>query len=116
LNDFHSGACGGHLSGLEKSQNILSTRYFWRMIFKYCVEAVKCHPCQIFSKVMCVHPTPMFPVIIVGPLVGVDFMTCHLVSTRGHHYIIVVVEYFTKWEEAMPMFSSDGETTNAFCV
>ena len=29
LNDFHSGACGGHLSGLETTQNILRFCYFW---------------------------------------------------------------------------------------
>ena len=28
LNDFHSGACGGHLSGLATSQKILRTGYF----------------------------------------------------------------------------------------
>ena len=36
LNDAHSGACGGHLSGLATAQKILSAGYFWPMIFKYC--------------------------------------------------------------------------------
>jgi hypothetical protein len=54
LNDFHGGACGGHLSGLETTQNILRVGYFWPTIFKDCIEAVKkCHPCQIFTKNMC---------------------------------------------------------------
>jgi hypothetical protein len=45
LNEFHSGACGGHLSGLVIAQNILQAGYFWLSIFKDCVEAVKkCHP------------------------------------------------------------------------
>ena len=35
-------------------------------------------------------------------------------SARGHHYIIVVVDYFTKWVEAMPMFKDDGETAALF--
>jgi hypothetical protein len=41
-------------------------------------------------------------------------MTCHPVSSRGHRYIIVVIDYFTKWEEAMPTFANDGETTTLF--
>ena len=46
LNDAHSGACGGHLSGLATTHNILHVSYFWPMIFKDCVEAMKrCHPC-----------------------------------------------------------------------
>jgi hypothetical protein len=61
-------------------------------------------------------PAPMFPIITVGPFTkwGIDYTTCHLTSTRGHRYIIVVVEYFTKWIEAMPMFNNDGETTTLF--
>ena len=46
LNDSHSGACGGHLSGLATAQKILRAGYFWPTIFKDCVEALKrCHPC-----------------------------------------------------------------------
>jgi hypothetical protein len=29
-------------------------------------------------------------------------------------YIIIVVDYFTKWVEAMPMFKDDGETGALF--
>ena len=28
MNDFHGGACGGHLSGLSIAQNILRAGYF----------------------------------------------------------------------------------------
>jgi hypothetical protein len=58
------------------------------------------------------HPAPMFPFIIVGPLTkwGIDYTSCNPPLARGHHYIIVVVDYFTKWVEAMPTFKYDGET------
>ena len=36
LNDFHSGACGGHLSGMATAQKILHTGYFWPSVFKDC--------------------------------------------------------------------------------
>jgi hypothetical protein len=35
-------------------------------------------------------------------------------SATRHYYIIVAVDYFTKWIEAMPMFKDDGETTALF--
>ena len=61
LNDAHRGACGGHLSGLAMTQNILCTDYFWPMIFKDCVEAMKrCHPCQLYSRKMWSHPALLF--------------------------------------------------------
>ena len=45
VNDFHGGACGGHLFGLSTSQNILRACFFLPLIFKDCVNAVKqCHP------------------------------------------------------------------------
>ena len=45
-NNFHGGACGGHLSGLSIAQKILRAGYFWQWIFKDCVDEVKrCHPC-----------------------------------------------------------------------
>jgi hypothetical protein len=58
----------------------------------------------------------MFPAIVVGPFTKwrIDFTTCHLASARGHHYIIVAVDYFTKWVEAMPKFSNDGKTATLF--
>lgn len=117
LNDCHSGACGGHLFGLATTQKIMRVGYFWPKIFKDCVEAVKrCHPCQIFCRKMWVHPAPLFLVIIVSPFTKwwIDFTTCHPPSARGHHYIIMAINYFTKWVEATPMFANDDETATLF--
>jgi transposase InsO family protein len=62
------------------------------------------------------HPTPMFLVITIGPFTkwGIDYTTCNPPSIRGHRYIIVAVDYFTKWFEAMPTFKYDRETTALF--
>ena len=62
------------------------------------------------------HPTLMFLVITGGPFTkwGIDYTTCNPPSPRGHHYIIVDVDYFTKWVEAMSTFKDDGETATLF--
>jgi hypothetical protein len=117
LNDFHTGACVSHFFGLETSKKILCARYFWTYLIKECIEAIKkWDPCQIFSRKMWEQSTPMFPVIVVDPFTkwGIDFTTCHPDSARGHRYIIKVVEYFTKWVEAMTTFSNEGENTTFF--
>ena len=41
-------------------------------------------------------------------------MDCNLVSAGGHHHIIVVVDYFTKWADAMPTVKFDDETVAHF--
>jgi transposase InsO family protein len=63
------------------------------------------------------HPTPLHPVITIGPFTkwGVDFVDFNPTSARGHQHIIVVIDYFTKWVEAMPIVKSN-ENIFAFFV
>eukprot|EP00253_Pinus_taeda_P009299 PITA_09299 len=37
LNECHSGACGGHLSGYATTRRILRAGYFWPTIFEDCI-------------------------------------------------------------------------------
>ena len=41
-------------------------------------------------------------------------MTCNLVSVGGHKCIIVAVDHFTKWAEAMPTYKADRKTASFF--
>lgn len=58
----------------------------------------------------------MHPIITVGTFAkwGINFMTCNHHSTEGHGYISLVVDYFSKWAEAMPTFNNTSETTAYF--
>jgi len=117
MNDCHSGACGGHQSSYATVQIFLRAGYFWPTMFKDCITAVRsCHACQIFYNKTRRPPAPLQPIVAVGPFAkwGIDFMTCNPTSTRGHGYIIVVVDYFTKWAEAMPTLDNTGETATLF--
>eukprot|EP00253_Pinus_taeda_P024678 PITA_24678 len=60
--------------------------------------------------------TPLHPVVTVGPFAkwGIDYVTCNPHSAGGHGYIIVAVDYFTKWAKAMPTLSEDGHTAAQF--
>jgi hypothetical protein len=102
---------------MATTQKILCVVYFWPSIFKDCIEAVKKFPpCQVFNNKACTHPTTQHPIIVIGPFSkwGIDFMQCNPTSAGGHGYIIVVIDYFTKWAEAMPTFLNDGYTTSLF--
>ena len=117
MNDYHSGACGGHLSGMATAQKILHTSYFWTSIFKDCHEVVKKFPpCQHFYLKKRTHPAPLHTVIAVGPFSkwGIDYMHCMPTLAEGHGYIIVAINYFTKWAEAMPTYAEDDKTTTLF--
>ena len=41
-------------------------------------------------------------------------MHCKPTSARGHGYIIVAIDYFTKWAKAMPTYVEEGNTTTLF--
>ena len=76
----------------------------------------RCHPYQVFACNMYSKPAPLHPIISVGPFIkwGLDFMDCNPASVGGHHQSIVVVDYFTKWAEAMPTVKSNGEIAAHF--
>jgi hypothetical protein len=107
----------GHMSGYAIAQKILRAEYFWHFLFNDCIIVVqKFHACQTYNNKIQSHPAPLHPVVSVGPFAkwGIDFMTCHPHSSRGNGYIIVVVDYFTKWVEAMPTFDNTRRTATLF--
>lgn len=53
---------------------------------------------------MCVHPIMLYPIATI----------CHPSSAKGHKYIIVFIDYFSKWAKAMTTFFNDGETIVLF--
>jgi transposase InsO family protein len=65
---------------------------------------------------MCAHRAPLHPVVSIGPFAkwGIDFTTCNPPSIACHHYIIMVVDYFTKWAEAMSTYTNNAKTTTLF--
>jgi transposase InsO family protein len=102
------------MSGYATAQKILRAGYFWPSLFNDCITAV--HKCQTYHQKIRSHPAPLHPMVSVGPFAkwGIDFMTCHPHSVGGHGYIIVAVDYFTKWVEAMPTFDNTGKTATLF--
>ena len=102
---------------MGKSHKILRTRYFWPLIFKYFHEVVKKFPhCQLFYPKKRTHLSPLHHVIYVGPFSkwGIDFMHCNPTLVEGHGYIIIAVDYFTKWAKEIPTYVEDGKTVVLF--
>ena len=70
----------------------------------------------MFTSKKCTHPSPLHPFVAVGPFAkwGIDFMHYRPTSVEGHGYIIVAMDYFTKWAEAMPTYAKDGKIVVLF--
>ena len=70
----------------------------------------------MFTSKKCTHPDLLHPIVAVGPFEkwGIDFVHCRPTSVEVHGYIIMAVDYFTNWAEAMPTYAEDGKIVALF--
>jgi len=61
-------------------------------------------------------PAHLHPIITIGPFAkwGIDFMMRNPHLARGHAYITVVIDYFTKWAKTMTTLVADGKIAAQF--
>ncbi|BHF61375.1 hypothetical protein SprV_0100434900 [Sparganum proliferum] len=74
-----------------------------------------CNTCPVCAEVKNPNPTqrtPLQPIQAGYPneIVGVDLMGPMPPSPRGNRYILVLVDFFTKWCEAVPLPQADAIT------
>jgi hypothetical protein len=76
----------------------------------------QCEKCHLYANKAQPPLALLHPVITVDPFCkcGIDFMTCNPPSSNGHKYIVVAVDYFTKWAESMPTFNNTIDTATRF--
>jgi hypothetical protein len=99
------------------AQNIIQSWYFWITLFHDYIHVVKrCEKCQLYANKARAPPALLHLVITADPFCkwGIDFMTCHPPYSNGNNYIVMVVDYFTKWVEDMPTFNNTTDTTTRF--
>ena len=103
LKEVHEGICGNHIGAQTLAGKTLRQGYYWSTMLKDATELVrKCKACQehakishlpseLLTSVTSLWPFQQWELDILGPLpIG-----------RGQcKFIIVVVDYFTKWAEA----------------
>ncbi|XP_021737694.1 uncharacterized protein LOC110704206 [Chenopodium quinoa] len=104
LEHCHSLPCGGH-GGVEKMvAKISQSLLWWPTMHKNGHKFhSRCDKCQRSGGITKRDDMPEQNILEVEPydVWGVDFMG-HFVSSCGNLYILVVVDYVTKWIEAIP--------------
>lgn len=105
--DFHGGVFGGHFVGRVTTHNILRAGYWWPTLFKDANRLVRrCDSYQRFSgRLRALGSLPLQPVSIESPFKqwGMDLISDisdH--SSAGYKWILVVIDYLTKWVDAIP--------------
>src|SRR5258705_13476086 len=69
-----------------------------------------CEPCQRVKSTSTTARAPMEPIEIGAPgqIMGHDIIGPLPITGSGNKYILVVIDYFTKWVEAYPMVRQDA--------
>ncbi|XP_020238928.1 uncharacterized protein LOC109817973 [Cajanus cajan] len=104
--EVHEGICGAHQAGEKMKWTLSRKGYFWQSMFKDCIEFAKgCEECQKHGPIHRVSATELHAIIKPWPFRGwtIDVIgQIHPPSAKNHKYIIVAIDYFTKWVEAIP--------------
>ena len=114
----HSSLCGGHFASRKTGARVLQSGFYWRTLFKdaikYCKECLKCQSALNISKRDEMPLQTIFEVEIFD-LWGIDFMG-PFPPSEGKEYILVAVDYVSKWVEAIPTRTNDHRVVNKFIV
>ncbi|GAV77849.1 rve domain-containing protein [Cephalotus follicularis] len=98
--------CGNHMGGKTLSNKLLRQGYFWPTMHQDAIDFVrKCDKCQMNANISRRPSEPLTSITTPWPFTQwlMDFVGPLPVATGQRKYLIVTVDYFTKWVEAEPM-------------
>ncbi|KAH9770018.1 hypothetical protein KPL71_012225 [Citrus sinensis] len=116
LESCHAAAYGGHFGGHRTTVKVMQSGYYWPSIFKDAYESVKsCDRCQRTGNITRRHEMPLTNILKVEvfDVWGIDFMG-PFPPSFGNLYILVAVDYVSKWVEAATLPNNDAKTVVTF--
>jgi hypothetical protein len=107
VREVHDGFCGTHQSAHKMKCLLRRVGFYWPTMLGDCIKYQKgCEECQQFGNVQ-LAPVSVMISIMKSWLFrgwGLDFIgEIHPRSSKGHWFILVAIDYFTKWTEAVPL-------------
>ena len=106
LREVHEGICGNHIGARVLAGKVLRQGYYWPTILKDATDLVKrCRICQEHAKISRLPSEPLTSVTNPWPFQqwGLDILGPLPIGKGQCKFIIVAVDYFTKWAEAEPL-------------
>ncbi|KAL2228571.1 UNVERIFIED_CONTAM: Retrovirus-related Pol polyprotein from transposon 17.6 [Sesamum indicum] len=112
----HSHACGGHFGPKRTALQVLECGLFWPNLFKdFYLFCKSCKNCQMTGNLGPRDQMPLTSILVceIFDVWGIDFMG-PFPSSFGKSYIILGVDYVSKWIEAKATRTDDAKTVIDF--
>nr|GFA80375.1 reverse transcriptase domain-containing protein [Tanacetum cinerariifolium] len=116
LNACHSGPTEGHYGANYTAKKVFDSGFYWPSIYKDAFELVKrCGSCQRQSKISQKDEMPQnfIQIYEIFDVWGIDFIT-PFPSSKGNKYILVAIDYLSKWVEAKALPTNDARVVVKF--
>ncbi|KAK9066680.1 hypothetical protein SSX86_014003 [Deinandra increscens subsp. villosa] len=106
IREIHMGICGIHAGPKAVVAKLKGAGYYWPGMHAMAVEELKrCMSCQKYAPVISRPKNNLIPVTSAWPFQkwAVDIVGPFPEATGRVKFLIVAVDYFTKWVEAKPL-------------
>ncbi|GJU65908.1 reverse transcriptase domain-containing protein [Tanacetum coccineum] len=110
LKACHNGPTGGHHGPNYTAKKVFDSGFYWPTIYRDAHDLVKsCDSCQRHGKISQKDEMPQNAIQVceIFDVWGINFMGS-FPSSRGNKYILVAVDYLSKWVEAKALPTNDA--------
>nr|GFB53276.1 reverse transcriptase domain-containing protein [Tanacetum cinerariifolium] len=116
LKACHSGPTGGHHGPNYTAKKVFDSGFYWPTIYRNAQNLVKnCDVCQRQGKISQRDEMPQNSIQVceIFDIWGIDFMG-PFSSSRGNKYILVAVDYLSKWVKVKALPTNDSRVVCKF--
>nr|GFA55126.1 reverse transcriptase domain-containing protein [Tanacetum cinerariifolium] len=116
LKACHEGPSGGHHGSNLTAKKVFDAGFFWPSIYRDAHKMIKtCDICQRQGKISHRDEMPQNSIQVyeIFDNWGIDFMG-PFPSSKGNKYILVAVDYLSKWVEAKALPTNDARVVVKF--
>ena len=117
MREVHEGICGNHSEARSLVHKLIRAGYYWPTMLKDAQAYVKaCDKCQRFNNFIRQPSEELTPMTALWPFAqwGLDIMGPFPTALTQQKFLVVGIDYFTKWVEAEPLATITEKSIRTF--